>query len=472
VKITFIGHASLLVEAGGVTILSDPWWRGPCFGAQWWNYPPPAVEALSERHVDFIYISHGHHDHLHPSTLRTLARDAKVLVSEDIGLADSIRDLGFSVTALRDGEEHSLGRNVKCRIMQTHGQDTLMAISDGAETCVNLNDALHSAPKAVQQRFIARLRALYPEIDYLFCGYGVASHFPNCYFIPGKNRELTAARRQEHFNRQWSRIMHGLAPRHGFPFAADVVFFEEDLQWANEPVHNLERPHATFARLYSGSRIQLHDIAPGFSIDSGIVVNDRRRGRISLEAAKSECRDAVVRSNSYGTVTYDAVTEIRERLESNISACREYLESFRGEYRFLIRFRNGPAAVEVTKRAAAVMTRLRAEGELDESAYDVTYTTRLAYLRQSLTTEFGHEVLFVGSGGVFRYRDPAKVRSNLHRELMFMLRHQPRALPPRSGGVRAAAGSVKRLMRRALGQGGQDLYDLQRWTVFGARGSQ
>jgi hypothetical protein len=466
-KITFIGHASLLVEAGGLTILSDPWWRGPCFGAQWWTYPLPSLESLDNKHVDFIYISHGHHDHFHPATLRTLARDAKVLVSKDIGLADAIRNVGFPVTALGDDEEYALGGNVKCRIMQTHGQDTLMAISDGAETCVNLNDALHAAPKAVQERFIARLRGLYPKIDYLFCGYGVASHFPNCYFVPGKNRELTAARRQEYFNRQWAHIVSALAPRHGFPFAADVVLFEEDLQWANEPVHNWERPLATFARLYPGSEVQLYDIAPGFSIESGTVVNERRRGRMSLETAKSQCPDAVVRANSYGSVPRDAVTEIRERLESNIAVCREYLESFAGEYRFLVRFRNGPAAVEITKRGGRVSTQIREEAELDESGYDVIYTTRLAYLRQSLTTEFGHEILFVGSGGIFRYGDPSKVRSNVHRELMFMLRHQPRALPPRPGGLRAAAGAVKRFVRRALGLGELDLYDLQRWTVFG-----
>jgi hypothetical protein len=132
-----------------------------------------------------------------------------------------------------------------------------------------------------------------------------------------------------------------------------------------------------------------------------------------------------------------------------------------------VRFRSGPAAVEITKRRRRVSTQVCAEGAFDDADYDVTYTTRLAYLRQSLTTEFGHEILFVGSGGVFKYGDPSKVRSNVHRELIFMLRRQSRALPPRSGGVRAAANAVKRFMRRALAQGEQDLYDLQRWTAFG-----
>jgi len=47
-------------------------------------------------HVDYIYISHGHHDHLHPGTLRTLNRDAVCLMARRGGLASTVRELGFS----------------------------------------------------------------------------------------------------------------------------------------------------------------------------------------------------------------------------------------------------------------------------------------------------------------------------------------------------------------------------------------
>ena len=58
-RITFIGHASLLIEANGLSIVSNPWWNGPCFGAQWWPYPLPHVEAVRDRRVDYVYVSHG-----------------------------------------------------------------------------------------------------------------------------------------------------------------------------------------------------------------------------------------------------------------------------------------------------------------------------------------------------------------------------------------------------------------------------
>ncbi len=59
-RITFIGHASLLIEANGPSIVSDPWWNGPCFGAQWWPYPMPYLEAVHDRRVDCDYGTASH----------------------------------------------------------------------------------------------------------------------------------------------------------------------------------------------------------------------------------------------------------------------------------------------------------------------------------------------------------------------------------------------------------------------------
>lgn len=200
-KITQVGHAALLVEGGGVTLLSDPWWAGPCFGAQWWVYPRPYLQALEGRRIDYIYISHGHHDHFHTGTLSLLDKSAVVLVSAAADLADAVRELGFQVRLIAPHEAVALGERgqLKVRIVPTYGDDTLMALDDGDEVCLNLNDALHSAPAAVQERHIRQLKAWYPRINYAFCGFGIASHFPNCYRIPGKLNRHTTERRQLYF---------------------------------------------------------------------------------------------------------------------------------------------------------------------------------------------------------------------------------------------------------------------------------
>ena len=464
-KITFVGHASILVEAGGVTVLSDPWWRGPCFGAQWWTFPLPYSQALDTVKLDYIYISHGHHDHLHAGTLRTLDKRAKVLVSNRLDLAKSIRELGFEVIEVADDEARALGGGLSCRIMETHAGDTLMTLSDGHEVCLNINDALHSAGDAVQRDFVARLRALHPRIDYAFCGYGIASHFPNCYVIPGKDREATAARRQQYFNRQWVHLIEQLQPRFGFPFAADVVFLERDLFWANEVVHNAERPTAVFESMYPGLPVVVKDIAPGFVIDAGVVVSDVLRKPVRAAELSTVCAEQIDRANRYGSVDDEGVAQVAELLEGQLRACGDYLRSFEGDYRFLIRLRNSDRGIVVQKRGDALSVAARQPAP--DERFEVIYTTRLAYLRWALTQPFGDEILFVGSGGIFEFPDQATARTNIHRELVDLIRKRQGPTRQRRGAVSQLKLSAKQIVKRMLRRSPDvDLYDVVDWTVF------
>ncbi len=467
-RITFIGHASILIETRGIRVLSDPWWRGPCFGAQWWNYPPPKIDPVREG-VDYIYISHGHHDHLHPGTLRTLNRNAAVLVSRNIGIAQTLRDLSFRVSELNDDSRHELATGVHCRIIETHAADTLFTIEDGESVCVNLNDSLHAARASVQDRFIAKLKSLYPRIDYLFCGYGVASHFPNCYRIPGKDAEATAARRQSHFNRQWVRIVQALSPRFAFPFAADVALLEEDLLWSNEPTHNRERPTALFRSLHPQSSTSVIDIAPGFVIEGTTIANNVLRQPASLADIRREYADSIKRANTYGAVSDEVFEQVLRLLRDNVNRCLPYLREHESSYRFLVQFRNHARGVSIVKQQDVIDVEevsAPAPGE-----YDLVYTTRLHYVRWSLTTEHGHEILFVGSGGSFQYARQDDAKRNLHRELATVLTPHVSCPGSRFGNNSPFMYRLKRALKSALRAPRGDLYDLGTWTVWKASDS-
>ncbi|MGA0601677.1 MBL fold metallo-hydrolase [Caulobacter sp. KR2-114] len=83
----------------GEVLLTDPWFDGPC-QQTWWNFPP-APEALKAEvwasRPDLIYISHLHHDHLHPQTLAPFARDIPVVIGRmnTPNLKSAIAALGF-----------------------------------------------------------------------------------------------------------------------------------------------------------------------------------------------------------------------------------------------------------------------------------------------------------------------------------------------------------------------------------------
>ncbi len=74
---TWIGHATVLLQLGGVNILTDPQFseRASPFtflGPRRWV--PPALSLEELPHVDIVIVSHSHYDHLDDDTVRELAR--------------------------------------------------------------------------------------------------------------------------------------------------------------------------------------------------------------------------------------------------------------------------------------------------------------------------------------------------------------------------------------------------------------
>lgn len=74
--VTWIGHASLLVQMEQVSFLTDPIWSNrpsplPLIGPSRFVAPGLAMDDLPP--IDFVIISHNHYDHLDLPTLRSLA---------------------------------------------------------------------------------------------------------------------------------------------------------------------------------------------------------------------------------------------------------------------------------------------------------------------------------------------------------------------------------------------------------------
>jgi L-ascorbate metabolism protein UlaG (beta-lactamase superfamily) len=104
-RIVFLGHATALIEVAGVRLLSDPLLRGRV--AHLRRQVAPVDAAMTER-VDAVLISHFHHDHLDPASLRSLGLDARLIVPA--GAGTWLRRRGFAdVTELDVGEHTGVG---------------------------------------------------------------------------------------------------------------------------------------------------------------------------------------------------------------------------------------------------------------------------------------------------------------------------------------------------------------------------
>lgn len=83
ITVTWIGHASFLVQVGGVNILTDPIFSDRCSpvsfaGPKRVPRPGLAFDELPE--IDVVLISHDHYDHLDKETIRKLGNEPKYFV--------------------------------------------------------------------------------------------------------------------------------------------------------------------------------------------------------------------------------------------------------------------------------------------------------------------------------------------------------------------------------------------------------
>ena len=76
-NITYVGHATLLIERDGARILTDPVLRDRILFLRRQG-PPPDFEAIGE--PELVLVSHAHYDHLDVHSLRQVARDSTVVV--------------------------------------------------------------------------------------------------------------------------------------------------------------------------------------------------------------------------------------------------------------------------------------------------------------------------------------------------------------------------------------------------------
>lgn len=103
--ILFAGHATAVIELGGVRLITDPLMRRHVLGLLRLHHPAPG--ELSEG-IDAVLISHLHHDHLDPRSLARIGRSIPIVAPR--GAASWLHRKGFAgVTGLLPGESASVG---------------------------------------------------------------------------------------------------------------------------------------------------------------------------------------------------------------------------------------------------------------------------------------------------------------------------------------------------------------------------
>ncbi|MFE7115063.1 MBL fold metallo-hydrolase [Streptomyces sp. NPDC057654] len=100
ITIEVAGHATLLVRAGGFTLLCDPHLRDSYRGGLMGFAPARRIRPRALPRPDAVWISHSHRDHFDVASLHLLDRALPVLHPDDPRIAHALRRLGFTDTAV------------------------------------------------------------------------------------------------------------------------------------------------------------------------------------------------------------------------------------------------------------------------------------------------------------------------------------------------------------------------------------
>jgi len=257
-RILITGHAGLLVEANGRSVLCDPWFNGAYFGS-WFPFPDNAGIDLDRLAApDYLYVSHLHKDHFDARFLSDHVDKSATVLLPDFPLDDlrrALEGLGFSkFVETRSGRRVELdGLSVAITTSTSVADgpigDSALVVDDGTTRILDQNDC--------HPRDLGALRALGPY-DVHFLQYSGAIWYPMVYRWPAAVKaELARSKRLRQGQRAMQYIRE-LRAAHVVPFAGPPAFLDDELFELND-LHddpaNIFQDQVSFLRVLEGEGV-------------------------------------------------------------------------------------------------------------------------------------------------------------------------------------------------------------------------
>ncbi len=174
-----IGNACIIAHDRGPVLATDPWLTGTAYFGSWrLSHQVPAEQQANVRACRYLWLSHGHPDHLSLPSLETL-RDKTILLADHYGgrVARELGELGFRVQVLKCGEWFPVSERCRIAALANYNQDATLVIDLDGHLVIDANDAGNRG----SSRFLDRQRHRFTKRTVIACltGYGDADmiHF-------------------------------------------------------------------------------------------------------------------------------------------------------------------------------------------------------------------------------------------------------------------------------------------------------
>jgi L-ascorbate metabolism protein UlaG (beta-lactamase superfamily) len=121
-RVTWVGHATLLVQTNGLNILTDPVWSdraGPLgFGPT--RVAAPGIRFDDLPRIDLVLVSHNHYDHMDLATLKRLWLRDRPLIVTSLGNDRVMGGAGVPARALDWGQSLEVRPGTRVAVTRNH----------------------------------------------------------------------------------------------------------------------------------------------------------------------------------------------------------------------------------------------------------------------------------------------------------------------------------------------------------------
>jgi hypothetical protein len=281
-----LGNATLqLLEHGRPVLATDPWLIGSCYFGSWaLDHPLTEQQIANVAASDWIWISHGHPDHLHDPSLELLPKGKSILLPDHYHseIAESLHAKGFAVRVLpyRSWIELRPGLRVMC--LDNMNQDASLIIEFGDALLLNINDA----PVSGETGFLRRLVAQHGnDKTYLLALCSVDADMFN--FVDESGRSIIRPPEERKPPEIWrvGRLARRLGVKNFCCFSSQHVYCRSDSNWAN-------------AHRITWTDMRRHWAQPGIRLIEPFVTVDLTHGETRVNNASRQAGEEQVCGNT------------------------------------------------------------------------------------------------------------------------------------------------------------------------------
>ena len=417
-KITYISHATLLIEVDNLKIVTDPWVKGAAYCDQWFLYPK-AQNAELIQDADYVLYTHGHEDHLHLESLRMIDTNATVFYPYSWygGIVPFLNGEGYSnVIEVLNEKTVFIEDKVKVTYL-SNNLDNVIVIETNDTVLVNINDALPSASAEMIDHFISKINKRWKKIDYVFSSYGGASYFPNTVHYHKKHDVEIAEARELFFIANFCKIVQGLNPTYAVPFATDFILLDDNQRWINEtkfPRSSIKQYYLEYTKGSGASEIIEAYSGDTFENNSfhKKSIHSPKLTKVALnQAIESEFKNELHQKRNPVFLADDQLLKVFEKLKKHIVE-KKYIipEDIRKNIKFAIKI------TDAKKNNFAIInfrdeTNLFSIHGTPPSDIDLLIELKSKTLEYTIDNEWGGDALIIGYGAeVFIYNEDSVIK--------------------------------------------------------------